>query len=592
MKHLIKYFKPYILLILPLVALTYLQVLATLKLPSYISAIINEGIIRGNSSAIYNNGTWMLLVTLGGALCAVIAGYLASRIAAGFSRDIRRAAFVKIESYSINEFNKFSTASLITRSTNDVQQLQMFTNMLFRPFIIAPLMAIGALQNAFAMAPKLSWIIAVAAGATMIIMMALLIIALPKFKLLQKMVDRLNLVTRENLTGLRVVRAFNNEKFEEAKFEKANQDLTSLNLFVNRLMIILQPIMMLAMNLATVAIVWYGGKLIDAGTMEVGNMIAFMQYAIQGIMSFLMISMIFIMVPRASVSAKRLAEVIQTEPSIKDPLRPVKPLENGKGKIEFKNVSFKYPSADIPALENISFTAEPGQTTAIIGSTGSGKTTLVNMIPRFYDPSEGEILLDGINVKKYRLEDLYRQVGYAPQKAVLFSGTVKSNIVYGASQATEEDIHNAASIAQAKEFISRFPEKYETPIAQGGANASGGQKQRLSIARTLAVKPKLYIFDDTFSALDFRTDAKLRQALVREVRNKTVIIVGQRLSTIMNADKIIVLEEGRIVGQGKHLELLKTNHVYQEIAYSQLSDTELKSARSTSRKPSLEPHHG
>lgn len=575
MMKLFKYLKPYIWLIIPLVILTYLQVLANLELPDYMAKIINDGIISEDMNAIYKYGGIMLLITLGGGIAAVGVGYLASRIATGFSRDIRKKVFEKVESFSIAEFNKFSTASLITRSTNDIQQIQMVTIMIFRLVLMAPFMAVGALQNAMQTAPSLSWIIIVAVAALLAMIGLLFGFALPKFKLLQKMVDKLNLVARENLTGLRVVRAFNNESVEEAKFDEVNKDLMKLNLFVNRLMVILQPFMMLIMNLALVAIVWFGAHLVSDGSVEIGNMMAFMQYAMQVIMSFLMISIIFIMVPRASVSAKRVREVIDTEPTIEDAEKPVKPAKDGHGRIEFRDVTFTYPQADSPVLSGINFTAEPGQTTAFIGSTGSGKSTLISLIPRFYDVSAGQVLIDGIDVRDMKLKDLYGQIGYVPQKGVLFSGTVKSNIAYGNKNANDRDVNKAVKVAQATEFVKKLEDGINGNIAQGGTNVSGGQKQRLSIARALAVKPKVYIFDDSFSALDFKTDRELRKALESETKGKTVLIVGQRISTIMNAHKIIVLDEGKIVGQGTHSELMKTNAVYKEIAYSQLSDEEL-----------------
>lgn len=584
MMKLLKYLKPYLWLIIPLVILTYLQVLANLELPDYMAKIINNGIIQEDMNAIYQNGGIMLLITLGGGIAAVGVGYLAARIATGFARDLRRKVFERVESFSIAEFNKFSTASLITRSTNDIQQIQMVTIMIFRLVLMAPFMAVGALQNAMQTAPSLSWIIVVAVAALLAMIGMLFTFALPKFKLLQKMVDKLNLVARENLTGLRVVRAFNNESVEEKKFDEVNKDLTKLNLFVNRLMVIMQPFMMLIMNLALVAIVWFGAHLVSDGSVEIGNMMAFMQYAMQVIMSFLMISIIFIMVPRASVSAKRVSEVIDTEATIEDPEKPVKPAEKGKGRIEFKDVTFTYPGADSPVLSGIDFTAEPGQTTAFIGSTGSGKSTLISLIPRFYDVSAGQVLVDGVDVRDLKLKDLYGQIGYVPQTGVLFSGTVKSNITYGNKDATDRDVKKAVDVAQANEFIKNLEKGVESEIAQGGANVSGGQKQRLSIARALAVKPKVYIFDDSFSALDFKTDRALRGALEKETKNKTVLIVGQRISTIMNADKIIVLDEGKIVGQGTHHELMKTNAVYKEIAYSQLSEEELASIEASGKE--------
>lgn len=572
---LLKYLKPYIWLIIPIVVLTYLQVMANLALPNYMANIINNGIIGEDMSTIFREGGLMIVVTLGGSVAAILAGYLAAKVATGFSRDIRGKVFQKVESFSIAEFNKFSTASLITRSTNDIQQIQTVTVMLFRMFLIAPFMAVGALQNALHTAPELSWVIALASVILLVVIGILFGFGLPKFKLLQKLVDKLNLVTRENLTGLRVVRAFDNESVEEKKFDQANRDLTKLNLFVNRLMIILQPFMMFVMNLSLVAIVWFGGHLVSTNTIEIGNMMAFMQYAMQVLMSFLMISVIFIMIPRASVSARRVGEVINTESTIHDPSNPKKIPNNGRGLVEFKDVTFTYPDAEAPILSGINFTAEPGQTTAFIGSTGSGKSTLINLIPRFYDVSAGQIMIDGIDIRDLKLKDLYSKIGYVPQKGVLFSGTVESNIKYGNLNASGQEVENAMKVSQSMEFVSKLDNGINSDISQGGSNVSGGQKQRLSIARALAIQPNIYIFDDSFSALDFKTDAALRKDLEKETKGRTVLIVGQRISTIVNANKIIVLDEGKIVGQGTHTELLKSNKIYQEIARSQLSDQEL-----------------
>ena len=584
MLKLIKYLKPYIWLLLPLIILTYLGVLANLELPNYMAKIVDSGIIGEDMSSIYQNGILMLAVTLAGGLAMVGVGFLASKIATGLARDLRKKVFEKVEKFSIAEFNQFSTASLITRSTNDIQQVQTVMIMLLRIVLMAPFMAVGALQNALKNAPELSWIIAVAVVALLSLVAVLFAFGLPKFKILQKLVDRLNLVTRENLTGLRVVRAFDNESVEEKKFDKANQDLTKLNIFVNRLMSILQPFMMFVMNVSTVAIVWFGAQLVSTNAIEIGGMMAFMQYAIQVIMSFLMFSMIFIMIPRASVSANRIIEVIDTDISIKDPQNP-KPLAvEGRGQIEFRDVTFTYPDADYPVLSGINFTAHPGQTTAFIGSTGSGKSTLINLVPRFYDVSAGQVLIDDVDVRDLKLKDLYSQIGYVPQKGVLFSGTIKSNIKFGNKKATNKDVRDAIKTAQATEFVGKLGKNIDSPISQGGTNVSGGQKQRLSIARALAVNPNVYIFDDSFSALDFKTDATLRKELVKQTKGKTVLIVGQRISTIMNADKIIVLDEGKIVGQGTHDELMKSNEIYQEIAYSQLSKEELSTVKKQSKE--------
>ena len=581
MLKLFKYLKPYIWLIIPLIILIYLQVMANLSLPDLMAKIVDNGIIGGDMNAIIKNGLIMLGVTLGGGVAAVGVGFLSARTATGFARDVRQKVFKKVEGFSIVEFNKFSTASLITRSTNDIQQIQSTTLMILRLVIMAPLMAIGGLQKAMENAPDLSWIIAVAVVSLLVVIIVLFVAALPKFKLLQKMVDKLNLVTRENLTGLRVVRAFNKEKTEENKFNDANTDLMKLNLTVNRMMIIMQPFMNLIMNMALIAIVWFGAHLVSERLIDVGNMMAFMQYATQVIMSFLMISMLFIMIPRASVSAKRVNEVIDTDISIKDPEESKKVKKapgRGSGRVEFRDVTFTYPDAEAPVLSGVNFTAEPGQTTAIIGSTGSGKSTLIDLIPRFYDVSAGQILIDNVDIRDQNLSDLYSQIGYVPQKGVLFSGSIKSNVAYGNPVASAEEIENAIKISQSKDFVQKKEDGVNASISQGGANVSGGQKQRLSIARALAVKPKVYIFDDSFSALDFKTEAKLKKALEKETQDKTVLIVAQRISTIMNADKIIVMDEGKIVGEGTHQELLKNNSVYQEIASSQLSDEELNNS--------------
>lgn len=572
---LLKYLKPYVWQILLLLVLVFVLVETTLQLPDYMAKIINDGIVAENNSVVWHTGLLMLLVSLVGGAATVGVGYFASRIGTGFSRDVRAKTFAQVESFSLVEFNKFSTASLITRSTNDIQQIQMVLILILRMVVQAPMMGVGAIFKAYHTAPSLSWIIALSVIVMLGIIVVLFSVALPKFKLLQKLVDKLNLVTRENLTGLRVIHAFNNEKIEEAKFEQANVDLTSANLFVNRLMVIMQPVMMLIFNLTALGIVWVGAHLIGNGNLEIGNMIAFMQYAMQVIMAFLMVSIVFIMVPRAAVSADRVVEVMETEPVIADPKNPIV-AEKPSGLVEFKNVTFAYNQADVPVLCGISFTARPGETTAFIGSTGSGKTTLINLIPRFYDATSGQVLIDGIDVRKYRLEDLYSKIGYVPQKGVLFSGDINSNIKYGMPNANDAAVKKAAEIAQAEEFINGLEDKYHSPIAQGGTNVSGGQKQRLSIARAIARNPEIYIFDDSFSALDFKTDAALRQALESETKQKTVLIIAQRISTILNADKIIVLDEGRIVCSGTHQELMKNCDVYKEIAYSQLSEEELK----------------
>ena len=575
MKHILKLFKPYIGWFTVLAIFTYFSVMANLWLPDKMADIVNDGIIAQNLDSIWHNGLLMIGVTAIGGVCAVIVGFLASRIATGLSKHLRENLFTRVEKFSMSDFNSFSTASLITRSTNDIQQVQMTTTMLLRVALMAPLMAIGGIQKALQNAPSMAWIIALAVAILFVIIIILFKIAVPKFKKLQELVDKLNLVTRENLTGLRVVRSFHNEKIEQDKFQTVNKELTGLNLFVNRLMMMLDPIMTLIMNVGGIFVIWIGAHLISTGDLEIGNMLAFLQYAMQVIISFLMISMVFIMVPRAAVSVRRIGEILDTIPTITDPEKPQSLASNGKGMIEFRDVTFTYPDADLPVITNINFVAKPGQTTAFIGSTGSGKSTLINLIPRFYDVSAGQILLDGIDIRNIKLHDLYDQIGYVPQKGVLFSGSIASNIAYGNTKIDDKLVKKSAEIAQATDFINSSQEGYDREISQGGNNVSGGQRQRLSIARALAVEPNVYIFDDSFSALDFKTDAKLRAALAKETKDKTVLIVGQRINTIANAENIIVLDEGKIVGQGTHSELMSSCKVYQEIAASQLSDEEL-----------------
>ena len=584
MKHILRIFSGYWLMFIILVGFTYAMVMANLWLPDKMSEIVNNGIIKQDMPAIWHNGLAMILVTAAGGLCSIIIGFLASRIATGMAQKLRTELFERVESFALADFNKFSTASLITRSTNDIQQIQMTSILLLRLALMAPIMAIGGLQKAIHNAPNLSWIIALAVSVLLVVIAMLFVIAVPRFKKLQMLVDKLNLVTRENLVGLKVIRAFHNEKIEQKKFQQANTELNKMNLFVNRLMMLLDPIMTLVMNFSSVAIVWFGAHLISSGNLQIGNMMAFLEYAMQVIISFLLLSMVFIMVPRAAVSVKRVGEVLDTLPSIVDPSSPQQLPDDATGKIEFKDVTFTYPDADLPVLSSINFTAEPGQTTAFIGSTGSGKSTLINLIPRFYDVSAGQILLDGVDIRQLKLEDLYDQIGYVPQKGVLFSGTIASNIKYGNAKASQKLVEKSAKIAQATEFINELKNGYKNDIAQGGSNVSGGRRQRLSIARAIAVEPNVYIFDDSFSALDFKTDAKLRSALAKETKHKTVLIVGQRINTIMNADKIIVLDEGKIVGQGTHQELMKNCEVYQEIAASQLSEDDLQKMSATTAK--------
>lgn len=522
-------------------------------------------------------GMQMLGIALISMIAAIIIMYLSSRVAAKLGQNLRNKVFKKVLGFSIEEFKAFSTASLITRSTNDIQQIQNLIAMLFRVVVYAPIVGIGGfirvLNNSHT---SMAWIIGLAILCILGIILTLFIIAMPKFKKLQELVDRLNLVAREILTGLPVIRAFNTEKKEEKRFEDANKILMKTNIFVNKAMSLIMPALMFVMNSVALLIIWVGGHNVANGNIQVGDMMAFIQYTMQIVISFLVISMISIMLPRAQVSANRINEILEKEPRIKDNENTKKFDNSKKGLVEFKNVSFRYPDADAEILTDINFTAEPGKTTAIIGSTGSGKSTIVNLIPRFYDVTGGELLIDGVNIKDVPQHELRKRIGFVPQKGLLFSGTIESNIKYGNPKMSDKQMKEAAEIAQATEFIEAKPEKYKSEIAQGGTNVSGGQKQRLSIARAIAIDPEIFVFDDSFSALDLKTDSKLRAALAEKTKNKTVIIVAQRVSTILNADQIVVLEEGKIVGIGKHQELMKNCDTYSQIALSQLSKEELE----------------
>ena len=524
---------------------------------------------------ILNVGGIMLLLTLLSGACAIAVGFLSARIAAGSARDIRRDVFKNVESFSSAEFNKFSTASLITRSTNDITQIQMVVVMMVRMVFYAPILGIGGIIRVLGKDSSMWWLIAVAVLVLISLILTVFAIALPKFRAIQKLVDRLNLVARENLSGMMVIRAFNMQPFEENRFDKANLDLTSISLFINRLMVVMMPVMMLIMNGLSISIIWIGSHQVAAANMQVGDMIAFMQYAMQIVMSFLFLSMLFIILPRASVSADRIADVLDTELSITDPEKPKQLTDQFRGNIEFRNVSFRYPGADEDVLHDINFTARPGQTTAFIGSTGSGKSTIINLFPRFYDVTEGAILVDGMDIREITQHDLRDKIGYVPQRGVLFSGTIESNLRYADEDATENMLTDAIDIAQVTDFVNSKPEGIEAEISQSGANVSGGQKQRLSIARALVKKPPIYIFDDSFSALDFKTEAALRKQLKEKTGSSTVLVVTQRVSTIMNAEQIIVLEEGKIIGKGTHQELMENCETYKEIALSQLSLEEL-----------------
>ncbi len=521
------------------------------------------------------SGLKMLGMALLIMLAAVTVTFLSSRVASYMGRNLRNQVYRKVISFSGAELNKFSTASLITRSTNDIQQIQMLATMIFRIVLYAPILGVGGVIKVFQTDMSMTWILALAVGLILLVVAVLFGVAMPKFTLLQNLIDKLNLVTRETLTGIMVIRAFSTEKHEEERFEEANRRLTKTNLFVNRVMTFMMPLMMLIMNGISVLIVYNGAYAVDSGTMQVGNMMAFIQYAMQIIMSFLMITMMSIMIPRANVSAKRIDEILRTEVSIHDPETAKHGDADVKGLVEFEHVSFAYPGAEENVLNDISFTAGKGQTVAFIGSTGSGKSTLVNLIPRLFDVTEGSIRVDGVDVREMELKELRGKLGYVPQKGVLFSGTIDSNLRYGRTDATEEQIKRAAEIAQAWEFISEKPEGVDSPISQGGTNVSGGQKQRLSIARAVAKEPEIYIFDDSFSALDYKTDVVLRRALKQETQDATTLIVAQRISTILHADNIIVLDNGCVAGQGTHKELMQTCDVYRQIAMSQLSEEEL-----------------
>ena len=548
---------------------------------SYVKSTYEQiGMDTGHMSTVYilKTGAKMLGLAALGMAASILACLMASRVGSKVGRGLRRDTFRKVIGFSNAEFDKFSTASLITRSTNDIQQIQLLTVMILRIVLYAPIMAIGGILKVSKTNVDMFWIIGLAVLLIVMVVAVLFIVVMPKFKIVQNMVDKLNLVSREILTGLPVIRAFHTEKHEEERFDKANKDLTKLNLFVNRAMTFMMPTMMLVMNGITVLIVWVGGHSINDGAMQVGDMMAFIQYAMQIIMSFLMICMISVMLPRAAVSAERVDEVLKSETKIHDPKEPKTLPKNGKGEVAFEHVSFHYPGAEEDVLHDITFTAKPGETTAFIGSTGCGKSTLVNLIPRFYDVTEGKITIDGQDVRDLTQHELREKLGYVPQKGVLFSGNIASNIMFGNPAGSEQEMTEAAQIAQAVEFINTKPERYKSPISQGGANVSGGQKQRLSIARAIAKHPDVYIFDDSFSALDYKTDTVLRSALKEKTTDSVVLIVAQRISTILHAEQIIVLDDGKIVGKGTHEELLKTCDAYYQIAASQLSESELKEA--------------
>ncbi|MGI6575328.1 MAG: ABC transporter ATP-binding protein [bacterium] len=574
MLRLSRFFRPYGLAIVTVLSLVFLQSISELLLPTLMANIIDIGIVNGDTSYIFTTGTTMLIIALLGTTCAIIASFLSAKTAMAIVRDLRLQVFTKAEAFSLSEFDRLGTSSLITRTTNDITQIQQIALMSLRMMARAPMIAIGGIILAVSKNARLSLTIVFAIP---VITLSILIVAkkgTPLFKLIQTKLDKLNQILRENLTGVRVIRAFNRTDFEQKRFLAANYNLTSTAIQVSKIMAVIMPGMSLILNFTTIAVIWFGAVRIDSGTMQVGDLMAFIQYLMQIMFSLIMLSMIFVMIPRASASAERINEVLDMTPEIKDPERPEK-IQPQQGLVEFKNVTFNYTGAEKPVLENISFIAAPGKVTAILGGTGSGKSTLINLIPRFYDLDQGSIFIDGIDIKKLPQKTIRDIIGLIPQKAVLFTGTITANIRYGKEDATETEIRHAIETAQAAEFITKMPKGLNTFIAQGGTNLSGGQKQRLAIARALVRKPKIYLFDDSFSALDFKTDAKLRNALQKETKDATLIIVTQRVSTIIDAEQIIVLDEGKIAGIGTHQELLKTCTVYKEIVASQLSQEEI-----------------
>lgn len=571
---LFRFLKKYWISVVVILVLIYFQVMAELNLPNLMSDIVDTGIVNSDVDYILQTGGKMLLVALGGTLCSVVAALFASKVAMAFSRDVRREVFTHVEGFSLNEFNKIPTSSLITRTTNDITQVQTVMVMGLRILVMAPIMFVGALIMALSKDTYLARVIAAAIPLVLGMMIFVAVKGMPLFKSMQTKVDKLNLVVREGLTGIRVIRAFNRTDFEKDRFKAANKDLTDTAIKVNKLLATLMPLMMFVFNLMTIGILWFGANRIDLGEMAVGDLMAFIQYAMQIMMSVIMVAMMFILIPRASASAVRINEVLDLKPEILDPKNPNnKKVE--RGHVEFKNVYFRYPGAEEPVLSNISFDARPGEITAIIGSTGSGKSALINLIPRFYDVEKGSILVDGVDIKDMLQEDLRNRIGIVPQKAVLFSGSVSDNIRYGKEDATDDEVKHAAEVAQALDFVTNMKDGFDSFIAQGGNNVSGGQKQRLAIARALIKRPEIYVFDDSFSALDLKTDAKLRAALKKETGDSTVIIVAQRVSTVMDADRIIVLEQGEIAGMGTHKELLNNCEIYREIVSSQLSEEEI-----------------
>jgi len=567
--------RPFSIPLAAVIVVVFLQSMGDLYLPTLMSDIVNKGITNSDVDYIMQMGARMLAVVLASSVCAILASYLSAHIAMGLGEALRARIFRKVITYSLHEFDRISTPSLITRSTNDVTQIQNVLVMSLRMVIGAPITAVGGIILAMQKDRGLAWIIAIVLPILTALITVVAVRGFPLFQAIQKKIDRINLVLRENLTGVRVIRAFNREASEQARYNEANRDLTQTAIRVNRMFATLMPSIMLIMNFTTLAILWFGTRRVNVGSSNVGNMMAFLQYAMQILFSFLMASIMFIMIPRAQASANRINEVLDLRSEVEDPDRPVSPGAGQRGMVEFRNVSFQYHGAEEPAVREISFLARPGETTAIIGSTGSGKTTLLSLVPRFYDVTAGAVLVDGVDVRDMSQEELRQRIGYVPQKAVLFTGTVAENIRFGKEDATDQEVAKAAETAQALEFVSAMEQGFDSPISQGGTNVSGGQKQRLAIARALVKRPDIYLFDDSFSALDFKTDARLRAALKRDTADATVIIVGQRVATIMDADRIIVLDDGRIAGMGTHKELYASCGVYREIVASQLSEEEI-----------------
>ena len=572
MLKLFKGLKPYWTLVIGVLVLVFISTMTDLELPDLMSDIVDTGIVQGDVSYILGRGGVMLLVALLGTVCTILTSYLSSKIGMGFSRDLRKKVFEKVESFSLTEINEMGTASLITRTTNDINQVQMVVIMMMRMMLSAPIMIVGALIMALRKDVELSKVILVVIPIIIVTIAIIAKFTLPMFQKMQNKIDKLNLVVRENLTGIRVIRLFNKVEAEQERFNQASLEVSRIATMANRLMGALMPLMMLILNLSIIAVIWFGGIRINDGDLMVGDLMAFIQYLTQVMFSLLMLTMMFVLIPRAQASAVRINEVLEMESPIQEPKEAIQP--QLKGYVEFKNVSFGYEGAEEYAISNISFVAKPGEVTAIIGGTGSGKSSILNMIPRFYDAAKGEVLVDGVNVRDMNQQELRSKIGYVPQKAVLFTGTIRDNILYGKEDATDEEVRHALEIAQATDFVSKMKEGIESPISQGGTNVSGGQKQRLSIARAIVRKPEIYLFDDSFSALDFKTDAQLRAALKKETKDSTVIIVAQRVSTVMDATRILVMDEGHVVGMGTHEELLQTNEIYQQIVESQLKKGE------------------